>query len=70
MRSLGSALFEVRGWKLGRAPKASSLVDLRHHAPNVNIEKIVARLIAAGKLGRFHFNDSNKRRADGGAHPA
>jgi L-rhamnose isomerase/sugar isomerase len=39
-------------------PKAQSLVDLGHHAPNVNIELIVARLIAAGKLAGFHFNDS------------
>jgi L-rhamnose isomerase/sugar isomerase len=38
--------------------KACSLVDLGHHAPNVNIEQIVARLIALGKLGGFHFNDS------------
>ncbi|KLI64129.1 TIM barrel protein [Aurantiacibacter marinus] len=34
------------------------LVDLGHHAPNVNIEQIVARLHRAGKLGGFHFNDS------------
>jgi L-rhamnose isomerase/sugar isomerase len=39
-------------------PKASCLVDLGHHAPNVNIEMIVARLIQFGKLGGFHFNDS------------
>ncbi len=39
-------------------PKAKSLVDLGHHAPNVNIEMIVARLIQFGKLGGFHFNDS------------
>lgn len=38
--------------------KAQCLVDLGHHAPNVNIEMIVARLIAAGKLAGFHFNDS------------
>lgn len=38
--------------------KAACLVDLGHHAPNVNIEMIVARLIRAGKLGGFHFNDS------------
>lgn len=38
--------------------KAQCLVDLGHHAPNVNIELIVARLIAAGKLAGFHFNDS------------
>lgn len=34
------------------------LVDLGHHAPNVNIEMIVARLIQAKKLAGFHFNDS------------
>lgn len=39
-------------------PKASCLVDLGHHAPNVNIEMIVSRLIQFGKLGGFHFNDS------------
>jgi len=39
-------------------PKAQCLVDLGHHAPNVNIEMIVARLIAGGKLAGFHFNDS------------
>lgn len=39
-------------------PQAQCLVDLGHHAPNVNIELIVARLIAAGKLAGFHFNDS------------
>jgi len=39
-------------------PRAQCLVDLGHHAPNVNIELIVARLIAAGKLAGFHFNDS------------
>ncbi len=39
-------------------PKAFCLVDLGHHAPNVNIEMIVARLIQLGKLGGFHFNDS------------
>jgi L-rhamnose isomerase/sugar isomerase len=39
-------------------PKARCLVDLGHHAPNVNIEQIVARLIRARKLGGFHFNDS------------
>jgi L-rhamnose isomerase/sugar isomerase len=38
--------------------KAYCLVDLGHHAPNVNIEMIVARLIQAKKLGGFHFNDS------------
>ncbi len=39
-------------------PQAHCLVDLGHHAPNVNIEMIVARLIHAGRLGGFHFNDS------------
>ncbi len=39
-------------------PKAHCLVDLGHHAPNTNIEMIVARLIQFGKLGGFHFNDS------------
>lgn len=38
--------------------QAYCLVDLGHHAPNVNIEMIVSRLIQAGKLGGFHFNDS------------
>lgn len=38
--------------------KAYCLVDLGHHAPNVNIEMIVARLIQFRKLGGFHFNDS------------
>ncbi|QFS83587.1 Xylose isomerase [Roseivivax sp. THAF40] len=38
--------------------RAFCLVDLGHHAPNVNIEMIVSRLIRAGKLGGFHFNDS------------
>ena len=39
-------------------PQAFCLVDLGHHAPNVNIEMIVARLIQFKKLGGFHFNDS------------
>ena len=39
-------------------PRAKCLVDLGHHAPNVNIEQIVARLHRFGKLGGFHFNDS------------
>jgi len=50
----GSSLLAVQ--TLG--PKAQCLVDLGHHAPNVNIEMIVARLIHAGRLGGFHFNDS------------
>ena len=39
-------------------PKAKCLVDLGHHAPNVNIEQIVARLVRFQKLAGFHFNDS------------
>jgi L-rhamnose isomerase / sugar isomerase len=39
-------------------PQAQCLVDLGHHAPSVNIELIVARLLAAGRLAGFHFNDS------------
>lgn len=38
--------------------KAKCLVDLGHHAANVNIEMIVSRLLRCGKLGGFHFNDS------------
>ncbi len=38
--------------------RAFCLVDLGHHAPTVNIEMIVSRLIRFGKLGGFHFNDS------------
>jgi L-rhamnose isomerase/sugar isomerase len=38
--------------------RASCLVDLGHHLPNTNIELVVARLLTAGKLGGFHFNDS------------
>lgn len=38
--------------------QAYCLVDLGHHAPNVNVEMIVARIIQFGKLGGFHFNDS------------
>jgi len=48
------------------------LVDLGHHAPNTNIELIVARLIQFGKLGGFHFNDSKYGDDDldsGSVHP-
>ncbi len=38
--------------------RAACLVDLGHHLPNTNIEMIVARLVTAGKLGGFHFNDA------------
>jgi L-rhamnose isomerase/sugar isomerase len=39
-------------------PQARCLVDLGHHAPNTNIEQVVARLIHVGRLAGFHFNDS------------
>jgi L-rhamnose isomerase / sugar isomerase len=39
-------------------PKAYCLVDLGHHAPNINIEQIIARLVRFKKLAGFHFNDS------------
>lgn len=39
-------------------PKAACLVDLGHHLQGCNIEMVVARLIAAARLGGFHFNDS------------
>jgi L-rhamnose isomerase/sugar isomerase len=38
--------------------RAFCLVDLGHHAPSINIEMVVSRLVQAGKLGGFHFNDS------------
>lgn len=38
--------------------QTTCLVDLGHHAANVNIEQVVSRLIQFGKLGGFHFNDS------------
>jgi L-rhamnose isomerase/sugar isomerase len=51
----GSSLMLAR--ELG--DRASCLVDLGHHLPNANVELVVARLITAGKLGGFHFNDSS-----------
>ena len=54
LQDWGSSLMAAQS--LG--PQVMCLVDLGHHAPNVNIEMIVARLIHAGKLGGFHFNDS------------
>jgi L-rhamnose isomerase / sugar isomerase len=39
--------------------RAACLVDFGHHAPTVNVEQIVARLIQLRKLGGFHFNDSH-----------
>lgn len=50
----GSSLMAAQ--ELG--PKCRCLIDLGHHAPNTNIEQIVARLGRAQKLGGFHFNDS------------
>ncbi len=38
--------------------RAQCLVDLGHHLPNTNVELVVARLLGAGRLGGFHFNDS------------
>ena len=49
---------ELPAARASSGPQALCLVDLGHHAPNVNIEMIVARLIQFGKLGGFHFNDS------------
>jgi len=46
--------------KLGE--QAQVLVDLGHHASGVNIEQIVAFLLAEGRLGGFHFN--NRKYAD------
>ena len=54
LQDWGSSLMAAQS--LG--PQVMCLVDLGHHAPNVNIEMIVARLIHANKLGGFHFNDS------------
>ncbi|MBN2852383.1 MAG: L-rhamnose isomerase [Clostridia bacterium] len=46
--------------KVGK--KAQVLVDLGHHAQEVNIEHIVATLLDENKIGGFHFN--NKKYAD------
>lgn len=43
----------------GLGDKAYCLVDLGHHAPNVNIDMIVSRLAQFGKLEGFHFNHFN-----------
>jgi len=37
-------------------PNTGVLVDLGHHAPNTNVEQIVAMMIAEGIPGGFHFN--------------
>jgi len=49
----GQALSVVR--RLGE--RASVCVDIGHHAPSVNIEQIVASLLAEGRLGAFDLND-------------
>jgi L-rhamnose isomerase/sugar isomerase len=41
--------------KLGE--RAEVLVDLGHHAKEVNIEYVVALLLDEGRLGGFHFNN-------------
>jgi L-rhamnose isomerase/sugar isomerase len=38
-------------------PQAQVLVDTGHHPQGTNVEQIVARLLAEGLLGGFHFND-------------
>jgi L-rhamnose isomerase/sugar isomerase len=38
-------------------PQAQVLVDTGHHPHGTNVEQIVARLLAEGLLGGFHFND-------------
>lgn len=50
----GSSLMLARA----TGERASCLVDLGHHLPNTNVEQVVARLVTAGKLGGFHFNDA------------
>jgi L-rhamnose isomerase/sugar isomerase len=42
--------------------RAQVLVDLGHHAKEVNIEYVVALLLDEGRLGGFHFN--NRRYGD------
>ena len=42
--------------------RAFSLVDLGHHAPNVNVEMIVARLIQFGEARRISFQRQPVRR--------
>jgi L-rhamnose isomerase / sugar isomerase len=38
-------------------PQAQVLVDTGHHPQGTNVEQVVARLLAEGLLGGFHFND-------------
>jgi L-rhamnose isomerase / sugar isomerase len=49
----GAALTVAQG--LGE--RAEVLVDLGHHAKEVNIEYVVALLLDEGRLGGFHFNN-------------
>jgi L-rhamnose isomerase/sugar isomerase len=49
----GAALTVCR--RLGE--RAEVLVDLGHHAKEVNIEYVVALLLDEGRLGGFHFNN-------------
>ena len=42
-------------------PRPSVSWTSGHHAPNVNIEMIVARLIQFGKLAGFHFQRQQVR---------
>ncbi|HTL53219.1 MAG TPA: TIM barrel protein [Planctomycetota bacterium] len=37
--------------------RCGCLVDFGHHLPGTPIDVVVARLISAGRLGGFHFND-------------
>jgi len=38
-------------------PRAQVLVDTGHHPQGTNLAHVVANLLAAGRLGGFHFND-------------
>ena len=49
------------------AQKAHCLIDLGHHAPNVNIEQIVARRIRFKKLAGFHFTTRGNDDLDSGS---
>ena len=53
-------------------PQAEVLVDTGHHPQGANVAQIVARLLAEGLLGGFHFNDRTYADDDliaGSAHP-
>ena len=58
----GTSYYCVR--ELGE--RAFALVDLGHHAPNVNIEMIVARLIHAGSCSRSTSHRKPVQRTVGG----